>query len=192
LKNDELGLLAPMRVDELSGYGYYESAQLEHASCNSALRQLEVPVATIKDLLELDPERIAERITALWCATAERHAARRRLSSLRLDQLMERKTIMYEVATMDMPWRSPLCLKRNVEPFTRRNVPMEASRPKGALCRAADRTRHCPVTAVRRKGALRWICQRDGLPPCMTPAVVLAVVARVVATEGMQMRRVAG
>jgi DNA-binding transcriptional MerR regulator len=112
---DEIGLLAPSRVDGMSGYRYYASAQLGPARLISALRQLEVPLATISELLGLEPEQIAERITALWRCAEEEHSARRRLAGLLVGQLTGRKAIMYDVASRDMPARSLLCLKRNVD-----------------------------------------------------------------------------
>jgi PPM family protein phosphatase len=46
---DELGLLSPARVDELSGYRYYESVQLEQAQLIATLRHVGVPLATVKE-----------------------------------------------------------------------------------------------------------------------------------------------
>jgi hypothetical protein len=66
---DGLGLLSPARVDELSGYRYYEDAQLQPARLIATLRQVGVPLATV----------------------------------------------MYEVASREMPQRSLLGLKRNVD-----------------------------------------------------------------------------
>jgi DNA-binding transcriptional MerR regulator len=37
---DELGLLPPARVDDSSGYGFYDPGQLEQARLVAALRQL--------------------------------------------------------------------------------------------------------------------------------------------------------
>ena len=48
---DELGVLVPARVDEASGYRYYEVAQLEAARLVAMLRQLELPLAAIKELI---------------------------------------------------------------------------------------------------------------------------------------------
>lgn len=74
---DGLGLLAAARVDELSGYRYYKSTQLERASLLATLRQIGVPLATVKEIADLEPAEIAERVTAFW-----REAdARRALSS---------------------------------------------------------------------------------------------------------------
>jgi DNA-binding transcriptional MerR regulator len=113
---DELGLLPPSRVEDVSGYRYYEAAQLERARMISTLRQLGVSLATIKELLELDPHESAHRITGFWQDAEEQHTARRRLASLLVDQLEGRKTVMYEVATREVPQRSLLCLGRNVDP----------------------------------------------------------------------------
>jgi PPM family protein phosphatase len=46
---DELGVLDPARVDEASGYRYYDVAQLEAARLVAMLRQLGLPLATIRD-----------------------------------------------------------------------------------------------------------------------------------------------
>jgi DNA-binding transcriptional MerR regulator len=44
----EQGLLPPARMDEDSGYRFYETGQLKQARLIAALRQLQVPVAEIK------------------------------------------------------------------------------------------------------------------------------------------------
>ncbi|MGE5290905.1 MAG: MerR family transcriptional regulator [Micromonosporaceae bacterium] len=61
----ELGLLAPARVDPESGYRWYTDGQLERARLVASLRQLGVPLARIKAILELD------------AAASGRNAARR-------------------------------------------------------------------------------------------------------------------
>lgn len=113
---DELGLLPPSRVDALSGYRYYVTDQLERAQLISALRRLQVPLATITELVGLEPTEAAERVAAFWRDAEGEHAARRRMAGALVDQLAGRKIVMYEVATRDMPRRSLLCLKRNVDP----------------------------------------------------------------------------
>ena len=112
---DGLGLLSPARVDDLSGYRYYEDAQLEQARLIATLRQLGVPLANVKELLALGPAEIAERVTAFWRQADDQHAAQRELVTALVDRLTGRSTAMYEVATREMPKRSLLCLKRNVD-----------------------------------------------------------------------------
>jgi DNA-binding transcriptional MerR regulator len=112
---DGLGLLSPVRVDELSGYRYYERGQLEQAGLIATLRHAGVPLATVREWLALDPAELAERVTTFWREAESRHAAQRALVSVLVDRLTGRSTVMYEVATRDMPRRSLLCLKRNVD-----------------------------------------------------------------------------
>ena len=72
---DDLGLLAPERVDEFSGYRFYGEGQLDRARLIAALRQLDVPLATINELIDLEPHQTAKAITALWAEADQGHAA---------------------------------------------------------------------------------------------------------------------
>jgi len=112
---DGLGLLSPARVDEFSGYRFYEIGQLDQARLIATLRAVGVPLATVKEWLELDPAGLAGRVTTFWRDADARHAAQRKLVTVLVDRLTKRSTVMYEVATREMPRRSLLCLKRNVD-----------------------------------------------------------------------------
>ncbi len=112
---DGLGLLSPARVDELSGYRYYEDAQLEQARLIATLRQVGVPLTTVQELLALDPAELSEQVAAFWREAEARHAGQRKLVTALVDRLTGRNTAMYEVMTREMPQRSLLCLKRNVD-----------------------------------------------------------------------------
>jgi DNA-binding transcriptional MerR regulator len=112
---DALGLLSPVRVDELSGYRYYEGAQLDQARLIATLRQAGVPLATIGELLALDPAEMAKQVTEFWQEAEARHAGQRDLVAALVDRLTGRSTVMYEVKSREMPQRSLLCLKRNVD-----------------------------------------------------------------------------
>jgi DNA-binding transcriptional MerR regulator len=111
---DELGVVVPARVDAESGYRHYDVSQLEAARLVAMLRQLEFPLAEIKELIECEPVEIAERITLQRRDADAVHEARRELAAYLVDQLSGRKSIMPEVASREMPERSLLCLKRNV------------------------------------------------------------------------------
>lgn len=100
---DELGLLPPASVDPSSGYRFYEAAQLRRARLVAALRQLGVPLAEIKAIVELDPGAGAERIHAYWAAAEVEHAARRELAAYLVDSLGGKRSVMYEVSTRDIP-----------------------------------------------------------------------------------------
>ena len=111
---DELGLLPPARVDEVSGYRLYEPGQLKQARLIAALRQLQVPLAEIKAILALEPIQAAERVRQYWAATEAGHTTRRALAAYLIDELSGKKSVMYEINTREIPDRSVLCVKRNV------------------------------------------------------------------------------
>ena len=112
---DELGLLPPVRVDATSGYRFYQASQLEQARLVAALRQLQVPLAGIKAILGLEPEAVAGRIGEYWAAVETEHSARRELAGYLVDRLSGKRSVMYDVTTRDIPGRSLLCLKREVD-----------------------------------------------------------------------------
>jgi DNA-binding transcriptional MerR regulator len=112
---DERGVLVPSRVDQASGYRYYDPAQLDQARLVVMLRQLQLPLAAVKELLACDPADAAERIAEHWRDAEAAHDARRGLADHLVSRLSGKKSVMYEVATREIPERSLLCLKRHVE-----------------------------------------------------------------------------
>jgi len=112
---DELGVLVPSRVDQASGYRYYDTAQLDEARLVVMMRQLQLPLAAVKELLACDPADAATRIAEHWRDAEAAHDARRDLADYVVNRLRGKRSVMYEVGTREMPERSLLCLKRNVE-----------------------------------------------------------------------------
>jgi DNA-binding transcriptional MerR regulator len=112
---DERGVLTPARVDGNSGYRYYDVAQLDDARLVAMLRQLEFPLAAIKELVATDPFDAAEQIAAHWREAETLHDARRDLADYLVNKLRGKRSFMYEVTTREIPERSVLCLKRNVD-----------------------------------------------------------------------------
>jgi DNA-binding transcriptional MerR regulator len=112
---DERGVLLPSRVDQASGYRYYDTTQLDEARLVVMLRQLQLPLATIKELLACDPADAAARIAEYWRGAEAAHDDRRVLADYLVNRLCGKRSAMYEVATREMPERSLLCLKRNVD-----------------------------------------------------------------------------
>ena len=74
-----------------------------------------VPLTTVKELLALDSAELAEQVTAFWREAEARHAAQRELVAALASRLTGRSIVMYEVETREMPPRSLLCPKRNVD-----------------------------------------------------------------------------
>jgi DNA-binding transcriptional MerR regulator len=112
---DERGVLVPSRVDHASGYRYYDTAQLDEARLVVMLRQLQLPLAAIKELLACDPDDAAKRIAEHWHDAEAAHDARRELADYLVNRLSGKRSVMYEVATREIPERSLLCLKRTVD-----------------------------------------------------------------------------
>lgn len=61
---DELGLLAPARVDADTGYRFYHPRQARTAATIALLRELDVPLRMVRDLLVADDELAARLLKA--------------------------------------------------------------------------------------------------------------------------------
>jgi DNA-binding transcriptional MerR regulator len=73
----ERGLLAPARVDGHSGHRWYAPAQVSRARLVGLLRQAGMPLARVREVVDLEP---ADRLAAVdrWWAGVEDDVARRR------------------------------------------------------------------------------------------------------------------
>ena len=144
---DERGVLVPARVDRASGYRYYDTAQLDQARLVVMLRQLQLPLATIRELLACDPAEAAKRIAEHWRDAEAAHDARRELADHLVNRLSGKRSAMYEVATREIPERSLLCLKRTVDEqgqwgfgkefigiWRKRPLPLMAGRAGATFC----------------------------------------------------------
>ena len=69
---DEMGLLAPIRVDAGSGYRYYAPEQARDALTIALLREMDLPLAVIAQALAAEPERRARILRAERDRLAER------------------------------------------------------------------------------------------------------------------------
>lgn len=96
---DRLGLLTPAYVDEVNGYRYYRAEQIERARLVALLRQLDMPlarIAEIVDVVELDGARAAGRLAAYWAGAEERFASQRTLVAYLRGRLSGRESGMDE------------------------------------------------------------------------------------------------
>jgi len=91
---DELGLLRPARVDPVSGYRFYEPAQLERARLVAWLRQLGMPLARIRTVCDLPGPAAAEAVAEYWRRVEADTAARRDLAAFLVRQLSGRDDTM--------------------------------------------------------------------------------------------------
>jgi DNA-binding transcriptional MerR regulator len=107
---DRLGLLAPAHVDEVSGYRYYRAGQVDRARLVAMLRQLDMPLARIAEVVEVvdtaDGVTAGDRLAAYWADVEARFAAQRTLAEYLRARLSGRNSEMYEkfeIATVDVP-----------------------------------------------------------------------------------------
>ncbi len=85
---DVSGLLCPAQVDPVTGYRWYAVEQLARARRISMLRQLEMPLAVIGELLALSDEEAVLRLERWWAAQEAAAVARRgTLAQLRAELL---------------------------------------------------------------------------------------------------------
>jgi PPM family protein phosphatase len=91
---DELKLLAPVRVDPVTQYRFYDRAQLEQARLVAWLRRLGMPLATIREVSTLPPEEAAVALAAYWDRIETETAARRELATFLIGYLSGRNTGM--------------------------------------------------------------------------------------------------
>lgn len=104
---DRLELLAPARVDEVSGYRYYRADQVERARLVALLRQLDMPLARIAEVVGApDGITAAGRLDAYWVDVETRVAGQRTLAEYLRGRLSGRSSEMYGkfvVETVDVP-----------------------------------------------------------------------------------------
>ena len=113
---DRLGLLTPAHVDEDSGYRRYRESQLETARLVALLRRLDMPLATVAEIVAAPYERRAELVTAYWETVERRRASQRELvAHLRIRLSGEEGSFeMYEIHERDVPEQVVLTEQRHI------------------------------------------------------------------------------
>ncbi|MFE4174534.1 MerR family transcriptional regulator [Streptomyces sp. NPDC056909] len=111
---DRLGLLAPARVDTVTGYRWYREDQVERARLVALLRQLDMPLARIAEIVVLPGDRAADAVAAYWTDVEERHARQSTVAGHLRDRLSGRRTHMYEIRTVDVPEQAVLTERRHL------------------------------------------------------------------------------
>lgn len=114
---DRLGLLRPAYVDEVSGYRYYRAGQTERARLVALLRQLDMPLARIAEVVEAPESDAAALLAAYWDGAEARFASQRALAGYLRGRLSGRSSEMYEkfvVETAEVPEQVVLSETRHV------------------------------------------------------------------------------
>ncbi|MEV8595204.1 MerR family transcriptional regulator [Streptomyces sp. NPDC052012] len=114
---DRLGLLAPAQVDPATGYRYYRAGQVERARLVALLRQLDMPLARIAEVVDADDGGMAaDRLAAYWAGVEARVAGQRTLAEYLRGRLSGRNSEMYGkfvVETVDVPEQVLITEKRH-------------------------------------------------------------------------------
>jgi DNA-binding transcriptional MerR regulator len=100
---DELGLLAPALVDSATGYRYYAPAQARPALLIGMLRELELPLETIRRALEASPAEL-RRLLASEAARLELELAQRSRALRSIQHLARAGSLTpYEIELQQAP-----------------------------------------------------------------------------------------
>ncbi|MFE7775769.1 MerR family transcriptional regulator [Streptomyces sp. NPDC057445] len=111
---DRLGLVVPAYVDEATGYRWYRAGQVESARLVALLRQLDMPLARIAEVVELPGAQGAQALAAYWAEVDERRARQATLVAHLRDRLSGRRPTMYEIRTCDVPEQAVLAERRHL------------------------------------------------------------------------------
>lgn len=113
---DDAGLLRPARVDPETGYRYYSLGQIRAGAAISRLRALDVPLAEIAEMLEMDGGALRGRLAAHRSELESRRAETERAIE-ELDRLISGEPLVPEVAlpkldVMEVPARAYIAARR--------------------------------------------------------------------------------
>ncbi|GHF52818.1 DNA-binding transcriptional MerR regulator [Deinococcus metalli] len=112
---DDLGLLPPAHVDAQTGYRHYHPDQLGTARVIGLLRQLDMPLSTIRSVLDAPAGARPTLIRGYWEGAERQHGQHRALAQYVLNTL-EGATMQetFTVHTRDLPTRQLATIQRRV------------------------------------------------------------------------------
>jgi DNA-binding transcriptional MerR regulator len=100
---DAMGLLSPDFVDEGSSYRYYSEEQIGKAKLIGLLRQLEMPLSQISEVLSLSGAEASKTIARYWVGVEAKVRTKRQLVHTLENYLQGKGETMYEVLTRETP-----------------------------------------------------------------------------------------
>lgn len=111
------GLLPPAAVDPVNGYRRYTVDQVERARRISVLRQLEMPLATVAEVLAGGDDDALRRLDLWWADQEARMRARRGAFEYLRTQLIEASQpgAPYAVHTREAPTTTVAAIRREVD-----------------------------------------------------------------------------
>ena len=110
----DLGLVAPAAVDPATGYRLYDDAQLDRARLVALLRRLEMPLADIARVVELEGAEASEAVSAWWDRVEAGVAERRALVAYLRNRFDGREIPVRDIEIRTIPERSVASISRHV------------------------------------------------------------------------------
>jgi DNA-binding transcriptional MerR regulator len=111
---DRLGLVSPVRTDPASGYRFYSEDQVDRARLVALLRQLEMPLLVIADIMAKPPGKAADAVGQYWAGIESVTASRRALVSYIQAKLTGVTMASYTIQTRSLPERTLLSISRHL------------------------------------------------------------------------------
>ena len=149
---DELDLLRPADIDRFTGYRRYRRAQLETARTIARLRELEVPLEEIRDVLAMDDPAEQRRRLAV-------HRARIVARSDRLTRLLHvvgRMTDGKDPIVTNSVSDPAAATSVDLDAATHRQLGVDLYNSTWALIEKADRSQDETDEMIHRAHASRW------------------------------------
>jgi DNA-binding transcriptional MerR regulator len=111
------GLLPPAAVDPVNGYRRYTVDQVERARRISVLRQLEMPLAAVAEVLAGSDDEALRRLDLWWAEQESRMRARRGAFEYLRTQLIEtgQPAVTYPVHTREVAAATVAAIRREVD-----------------------------------------------------------------------------
>ena len=155
---DELDLLRPADIDRFTGYRRYRRAQLETARTIARLRDLELPLDEIREVLAMDDPAAQRRRLATHRARIE--ARTNRLTRLLhvVGRLTDGKDPIMTNATTDASAATSV----ELDAATQRQLGVDLYNSTWVLLEKADRTPAETDEMIHRAHASRWHWARVG------------------------------
>jgi DNA-binding transcriptional MerR regulator len=155
---DELDLLRPADIDRFTGYRRYQRAQLETARTIARLRDLELPLDEIREVLAVDDP--AERRRRLATHRGRIEARTNRLTRLLhvVGRMTDGKDPIMTNATSDAAAATTV----DLDAATQRQLGVDLYNSTWVLLEKADRTPAETDEMIHRSHASRWHWARVG------------------------------
>ena len=157
---DELDLLRPADIDRFTGYRRYRRAQLETARTIARLRDLELPLDEIREVLAMDDP--AEQRRRLATHRARIEARTNRLT--RLLHVVGRMTDGKDPIMTNPTTEATTATAVELDKTTQRRLGVDLYNSTWTLIEKADRTPAETDEMIHRAHASRWHWARVGEP----------------------------